>query len=85
MNYISMDSFQDIIEHFDMNADKHLYKSEMYAHLHKEKTDKAKKKGKNIAKKTADKLKKRSDDAYENYVVNATLANKYYDKHNAGL
>lgn len=138
MNYISMDSSQDIIEHygikgmkwglrsrhsglkdrhtqykkskklysqavdalmthgeqyrnlamgrqFDMNADKHLYKSEMYAHLYKEKTDKAKKKGKNIAKKTADKLKKRSDDAYENYVVNATLANKYYDKHNAGL
>lgn len=70
---------------FDMNADKHLYKSEMYAHLYKEKLDKMKKRGKTLSKKTSDKLMKRSDDSYENYVINATLANKYYDKHNAGL
>lgn len=63
----------------DAAAEESLYKSKMYSHLYKEKSDKAERRGKKVKEKVAKKLKKNNDINYQNYVGHHSLARKYFD------
>ena len=65
-------------------ANKAIYKSQMYDILRKEKSEKAKRKGKKLKEKVAKKLQDKSDDSYYDYLANNKFANQYYDAHNRG-
>lgn len=62
-------------------ADKALYKSHVNAYLYREKSEKSKKKGKQIKQKVAKKLKKKIDDNYDLYLGHRSLATKYYNSY----
>lgn len=64
-------------------ADKSIYKSHMYAYLHKEKAEKAKRKGKKVNPKVSKKLQKKIDDNYDLYLGHRSLATKYYNSYNS--
>ena len=62
-------------------ADKAIYKSHMYAYLHKEKAQKARQKGKKIDKKVSDKLQKKVNDNYDMYSGHRKLVSSYYNSY----
>lgn len=89
--YYSIQSSQDVIEHFGIKGmrcyddghryrfdrDRHNYKSHMYAELLKEKTTKAKRKGKTLKESTVNLLNKKIKKHDRLFKENAKIANMY--------